>query len=348
MIIACPACSTRYVVPDSAIGVDGRTVRCAKCRHSWHQDGPEIETPPSGKNVAATAGDNDKPAPKPGFDGTHVAPPAERSASARTAMAPEKTSPEQSSPASSAPVTPAPAPAPSDTERANARLSEPSEAEAPTQPSASADTAPAATDSHRDAAPVVHEPVTEDPVNDEIEDETPPPPTVVETDTDREPETFYYDEGSQFDYEPPFRSRRNPLKVWTAAGLMFAVLAFGTVAAVSYYGLPDWVPVSRPTFAMEQTDLVLDFPADQQDRRALPNGSEFFGASGTVTNTGRETRRVPSILIVMRDARDRIVYSWEVVPPQSTLAPGESMTINEAVTDIPKAAKFAEIGWKPS
>ncbi|MCJ2183505.1 zinc-ribbon domain-containing protein, partial [Novosphingobium sp. 1949] len=39
MIIACPACSTRYAVPDSAIGVEGRTVRCAKCRHSWHQAG---------------------------------------------------------------------------------------------------------------------------------------------------------------------------------------------------------------------------------------------------------------------------------------------------------------------
>ena len=45
MIIACPACATRYVVPDSAIGVEGRTVRCAKCRHSWFQDGPEITVP---------------------------------------------------------------------------------------------------------------------------------------------------------------------------------------------------------------------------------------------------------------------------------------------------------------
>ena len=43
MIIACPACATRYAVPDSAIGIDGRTVRCAKCRHSWFQEGPVLE-----------------------------------------------------------------------------------------------------------------------------------------------------------------------------------------------------------------------------------------------------------------------------------------------------------------
>jgi predicted Zn finger-like uncharacterized protein len=41
MMISCPACATRYAVPDSAIGVDGRVVRCAKCRHSWFQDGPD-------------------------------------------------------------------------------------------------------------------------------------------------------------------------------------------------------------------------------------------------------------------------------------------------------------------
>lgn len=52
MILACPSCRTRYVVPDSAIGLDGRKVRCAQCRFSWFQEGPEdvaavAPTPPA-------------------------------------------------------------------------------------------------------------------------------------------------------------------------------------------------------------------------------------------------------------------------------------------------------------
>ena len=54
MIITCPACNTRYVVSPTAISPEGRTVKCARCAHSWHQSGEEVsrddsvmEAPPS-------------------------------------------------------------------------------------------------------------------------------------------------------------------------------------------------------------------------------------------------------------------------------------------------------------
>ena len=276
MIIACPACTTRYVVPDSAIGAEGRTVRCAKCRHSWFQDPPELPQ---------------RPATAPG------APPQR--------------------------VPPRPAEAPAEPVREMATPPEPSRFIRP-------EPEPTAEPVVERAPPLPEEPVAPPPIEG-------PPLARAEPDG-----------ASQFEAAPPFRRRRNPLKLWTWAAAIFALLAVGTIGAVSYWGLPDWVPIDRPTFALGQPDLQLDFPADQQERRQLPNGTEYFGASGSITNIGSEARDVPPILIVLRDARDRIVYSWEVRPPKRTLAPGESVTVNEAVTDVPRSARFAEIGWKPS
>jgi predicted Zn finger-like uncharacterized protein len=274
MIIACPACATRYAVPDSAIGIEGRTVRCAKCRHSWHQDGPVLEL---AEGIAAAGG-----------------------ASIASSPVRQEQEPEPSpQPVQQAPV----------------------------------------------AQPIADQPPRAKPT-DAIREPTEPPRPTYYDDTNGSQST---DEGpSRFDFAPPFRPRRNWAKIGMAAAVVFAVVTLGLAGVVAWAGLPDWVPVARPTFAQAQQDLALDFPPKRQDRRTLPNGTEYFGASGTVSNIGRETRDVPVILIVLRDARDRIVYSWEVVPPKRELAPGETITINEAVTDVPKSAKSAEIGWKPS
>ena len=60
MILTCPACDTRYQADEANFPPAGRKVRCAKCGHLWHQQGP---VPAPEPDVAALA--PEAPAPEP-------------------------------------------------------------------------------------------------------------------------------------------------------------------------------------------------------------------------------------------------------------------------------------------
>src|SRR6476659_4132460 len=59
MILTCPSCGTQYVVKDGAIPPEGRQVRCAACKHSWHQD-PDAEAAETGADEAPETSEPEK------------------------------------------------------------------------------------------------------------------------------------------------------------------------------------------------------------------------------------------------------------------------------------------------
>jgi len=125
----------------------------------------------------------------------------------------------------------------------------------------------------------------------------------------------------------------------------FALIASATAVAISVFGLPSALTSYSLPFAEVEPDLQIDFPPAKQERRTLPNGTEFFSASGTIRNLSKTAQDVPPMLVVLRDAQDRVVFNWIINPPVETLQPGQSADFRQAMVDVPRSASSAEIAW---
>lgn len=332
MILTCPSCGTRYVVKDGAIPTGGRTVRCAQCKHSWHQD-PDTGTPVDG--AAPTEGPaSDQPVqhfPEQGHPEAEPVdasdhPMGEPSGNPRTGELGDHAHPDL--PAGDADEQPLPGPEarPQASDYAGASDDAESEAPAPALSREEAETMP------REAAEAL------DPYPEEVvpDDE----PAARSSHPFRAPrneavEDAYSPFAAHHDDEEPPR-RRWPL---------FALIGLVVIAAiaVAFWFLAPVELKSRLGLAQASGQSPLKIQVKQQSRQQLASGNQMLELSGLVINLTDEVQTVPPLQAQLRSLEQQVVYRWTIPPPAPSLAPGESASFNSAELNIPAAAACLDV-----
>jgi predicted Zn finger-like uncharacterized protein len=145
---------------------------------------------------------------------------------------------------------------------------------------------------------------------------------------------------SHFAHAPPFNQRRSRTKIWTLVAIIFALTVTFIGTAISYFGMPN-IGLSSTT---EQPDLTIVLN-DNLALNAREDGTPYFIASGSIVNPTGVKQNVPDMLVTLKDASGRPVYSWKMKAKVSTLAPGAKVDFSEARLDVPLAAKQISVGW---
>jgi predicted Zn finger-like uncharacterized protein len=165
--------------------------------------------------------------------------------------------------------------------------------------------------------------------------ETPPPPPEAFADTRTASADAYAP-------QPPFRPRRNRLKIMTVLAALAAVLLLVGAGAIAWFGprlIASWT-------AGGQTESPLMLQVIRKpERRTLASGNELFAVSGRIVNPTASQQAVPDIRAELRDSTGRVVYGWTINAPVRTLAPKASADFDSAEVDVPKGSKALNLSF---
>lgn len=344
MILTCPNCSTQYVVKDGAIPPQGRQVRCAACKHSWHQNpdpvegqgestgglAPPLEAPPQ-------AGAGGQPAPS-AYGAFASSPEVALGASEAGAAANGATADETDE--TDAPAGPADhgglgdnldysaieSDAGPDSDAAGESLVEAAMIDPRSGPEAE--------ERAYEEALVAHsgEPADErgsaggwqpaaigasaDMPDPAANTAAPPPGALAD-----------YDDFSPF-AEEEVEARRRPLITVLAVALVIVAAA----ALFWFTAPPEWkARVGLGSGGASPLALVMT----HMDRQKLESGNELLTVTGRVINPTSEEQTVPPLQAQLKSASGKVVYSWTIAPPAQSLAPGASASFNSAEVNVP-------------
>jgi len=179
--------------------------------------------------------------------------------------------------------------------------------------------------------------------------ETPPPPIPSATASVRtfgdEAVPAAGDDPDPFAHEPPFRPRRNRMRMLTWAAICFAVVALG--ATLALLALGSGGIAARLGLTPSEGPLIIEVTR-KPDRDRMPNGNERLIVSGRIVNPTNSPQTVPDIRAELRDAQGRTVYGWMIARPVQILPPGAAANFDTAAVDFPRASQALNLSFADS
>lgn len=301
MLIVCPTCATSYMIDQASLGPQGRTVRCARCRASWHAGGPDAHNDVQGfvSEVIAEAQAQQPPAP---------------AVSARPPPAAGQPTPDDFGAETGAPLN----------ETANSAASE--------EQRHGTDEPPPVID-HR--GPVARpQPVPDAPSI--VPSASPPPtrrPSAVAIDRD---ETGGF--VARRERLKQQRSTKRRLSKWTA--IVLVLLGFNVALIGARNDIVRYLPQTASLFAMIGLPVNLRNLSFENVKvvKEEADGASILLIEGEIISTAGTAVEVPRLRFSVRDIKGQELYAWTALATRSALKPGERLPFRSRLASPPANA----------